>query len=683
MLWTEATLRAAATWQAFKEGKSLFETGAVSDTKSGQNGWQGLVRAGKRPLRVSVTFKSATDLETRCACAQNQATGAFCAHAVATGLATLAVKSAPPNAVKASQPVTSTPWQILLPLNWRDALSRGKLTATLAVSNGDTISPADDRLNAWLARETVARASCPPPPGITRSAPEKAAGRMPAPLISLNLDGNRVSTFLEAIADHPRLTVAKEQLTISIRSGERFLLADASRLGELIRLAPAPDSGPWFEIGAAFWRISSETATRLGEGTLPAALAAPLRKIANGQAVEIPSAEFFKHLDSWQEWVAFPDGSWLDALHFTPAPLRVELSLEGSLQHLDATLLVRYQGAPAVPPGLGKVEGLPRLLESHCEVRNTAAEQRAADRFSKAGFQPQDYPTGHWVLKGESAVLEFLTRHLPDLRQDWSVSDGERFAHVQKQVAIVSPKIEILGSGEDWLSFDLTFQTSDGTSFSATDVRQLLRSGRQSGKVAGGRHLVISTEVSELIDPLFEELELRQENGRFTASARSGELIREIRDKLSKSQNQNIEEHLFNFDSPPSFHAELRPYQQHGAAWLQDRIQRFGGALLADDMGLGKTIQTIALAECLFSANLPDSGVILVLATASLLGNWKAEFAKFAPGRTVRILHGNNRDAERGRVTAGDVILTSYGTLARDLAWHLKREYRAVVVDYQ
>ncbi len=659
MLWTEATLRAAATWQAFKEGKSLFETGAVSDTKSGQNGWQGLVRAGKRPLRVSVTFKSATDLETRCACAQNQATGAFCAHAVATGLATLAVKSAPLTAVKPSQPITSAPWQILLPLNWRDALSRGKLTATLAVSSGDTISPADDRLNAWLAHENAAKKD----------------------ILSLNLDGNRVSSFLEAIADHPRLTVAKEQLTISIRSGERFLLADASRQGELIRLAPASDSGPWLEIGAAFWRISSEAATRLGEGTLPAALAAPLRKISSGQAVEIPSAEFFKHLDSWQEWVAFPDGSWLDALHFTPAPLRVELSLEGSLQHLDATLLVRYQGAPAVPPGLGKVEGLPRLLESHCEVRNTTAEQRAADRFSKAGFQPQDYSTGHWSLKGESAVLEFLTRHLPDLRQDWSVTDGERFSHVQKQVAIVSPKIEILGSGEDWLSFDLTFQTSDGASFSATDVRQLLRSGRQSGKVAGGRHLVISNEVSELIDPLFEEMELRQENGRFTASARSGELIREIRDKLSKSQNQNIEEHLFNFDSPPSFHAELRPYQQHGAAWLQDRVQRFGGALLADDMGLGKTIQTIALAECLFAADLPDSGVILVLATASLLGNWKAEFAKFAPGRTVRILHGNNRDAERGRVTAGDVILTSYGTLARDLAWHLKQGYRAVVVD--
>ena len=71
----------------------------------------------------------------------------------------------------------------------------------------------------------------------------------------------------------------------------------------------------------------------------------------------------------------------------------------------------------------------------------------------------------------------------------------------------------------------------------------------------------------------------------------------------------------------------------------------------------------------------------MVVATASLLGNWRAEFARFAPARQVRILHGASRDAEREKVQPGDVILTSYGTLARDLAYHLKRDYRAIVVD--
>ena len=152
--WTEQTLRAAASWQAFKEGKALFECGAVAEVKVGSNGWQGLVKWGKRPFRVSVAVKSGTNIEARCSCPENQSSGAVCAHAVATGLATLSAKkakpataaAAPPPAVAA--PVASVAWQILLPLNWREALARGKLSATLAVSSGDPISPADDRLRS-------------------------------------------------------------------------------------------------------------------------------------------------------------------------------------------------------------------------------------------------------------------------------------------------------------------------------------------------------------------------------------------------------------------------------------------------------------------------------------------------------------------------------------------------------
>lgn len=665
--WTETTLRNAASWKAFKEGKSIFDSGSVIEAKSGSGGWQGSVRSGSRPLRVTVRVKSATDLETVCACPDNRATGALCAHAVAVGLAALLGKSSQAAASAQVKPVAqaapmepaSVAWQILLPLNWRDALTRGKLAATLAISTGDDPAPADDRLNAWLSRERVAAKA----------------------ILSINLDATRVSSFLEAIADHPRLGVGKDQLSITIRSGERFHLADASRDAEQVKLVPAADAGPWVEIGGAYWRITGETLTRVGEGGMPADLARSLRELAAGKTIEVPLLRFFHHLDAWQEWVFFPEGSWLESLHFVPAPVAFELSLEGSLQHLEARLLAKYESAPPIPPGLGKVEGLPRLLDDRCEVRNPAAEEEAFHRMMKAGFQPEDISSGRWVMKGESAIQDFLVRDLPKLRHDWSVSEGERFARVQKQVAIVSPKIEIHGSGEDWLSFDLTFQTTDGIQIPMADVRSLLRSGRQSGKVAGGKHLVISNEMADIIDPLFAELDLRQENGRFTASARSGELIREIRNKLDNPKDKNELRDLFQFVLPAGFQAGLRPYQNQGAGWLQNRVERFGGALLADDMGLGKTIQTIALIEHLFQSKKDDSGVVLVLATASLLGNWAAEFRKFAPARRVRILHGTSRDKERERVGSGDVVLTSYGTMARDLAWHLKRDYRAIVVD--
>ncbi len=662
--WTEETLRKAATWQAFKEGKSLFESGLVATAEAGSTGWQGTVKVGARMLRVSVIVKSATNIEARCPCADNQRSGAVCAHAVATGLAAIAPKSTP-KVIQAIVQKTAVAgaaaaaWQILLPLNWRDALKRGKLAATLALSPDEEISPADDRLSAWLAKEKVAQKS----------------------ILSLNIDGARIPAFLESVADHPRLAAGKDRLVIQIRSGERLHLTAASLENGQIRLVPDVDSGPWIEIGGSFWHIGEETVSRIGEGTIPADLAKSLGQLSQGGTLEIPTQRFFNQLESWQEWITFPNGSWLDSLHFIPAPASIELTLEGSLQHLEAQLLVRYGSAPPVPLGLGKVDGLPRLVGDRCEIRDLASEERSVNKLSKAGFQIEDYSSGRWVLKGESAIIPFLTQSLPLLRQQWTVTEGERFGHVQKQVTVVSPKIDILGSGTDWLSFDLSFQTSDGASIPAAEVRQLLRSGRGSGKTASGKHLVISDDIAGVIDPLFSELDLRQENGHFMASALSGELVWEIRNKLSKSQTGNEANELLPYDKPATLHAELRPYQEQGSRWMFDRLERFGGALLADDMGLGKTVQTIALIERMFPLSLEDSGVVMVVATASLLGNWQAEIHRFAPGRKVRILHGASRDAERERVQSGDVVLTSYGTLARDLAWHLKRQYRAVVVD--
>ena len=658
--WTEVSLRAAASWQAFKEGKSLFESGMVAEVQTGATGWQGTVKVGKRLMKVGVTVKSATDLDTRCPCADNQRSGSVCCHAVATGLASLGKSAPKPVAQKViPQPVVAVPWQVLLPLNWRDALQRGKFAATLAVSSGSEISPADDRLNAWLARESVAKKE----------------------ILSLSLDGPRVPSFLESIAEHPRLAAGKDRLLIQIRSGERLQLSAAEQRQDSILLVPDPESGPWIEIGGSFWQIGEASVVRVGEGKIPADLAVALGELAQGKSVEIPKVRFFNHLDSWQEWLHFPADCWLESLHFVQAAASFELSLEGSLQHLEAQLRVRYGSASPVPPGLGKVEGLPRLVGDHCEVRDSAKEEKAAARLSRAGFQVENFSSGRWVMKSESAILDFLTQSLPVLRKEWTITEGERFAHVQTQVAVVSPKIEIIGSGEDWLSFDLSFQTSDGISVSAAEVRRLLRAGKGAGASAGGRRLVISDDIANLIDPLFSDLDLHQENGHFMASARSGELIREIRNKIDKSQTASESEISFAFDSPATLQAELRPYQSLGAGWMFDRVQRFGGALLADDMGLGKTVQTIALIERVLEQPGTDSGVVMVVATASLLGNWRAEFGRFAPARRVRILHGASRDAEREKVQPGDVILTSYGTLARDLAYHLKREYRAIVVD--
>ena len=116
--------------------------------------------------------------------------------------------------------------------------------------------------------------------------------------------------------------------------------------------------------------------------------------------------------------------------------------------------------------------------------------------------------------------------------------------------------------------------------------------------------------------------------------------------------------------------ATLRPYQDAGVRWLY-LLYRLGlGACLADDMGLGKTIQVLALLLVLKREEkvLAPS---LIVAPASLLANWAAEAQRFAPDLTLLIAHpsfmpaGDLRSLDAARLCKADLVITSYGTLAR------------------
>jgi len=114
----------------------------------------------------------------------------------------------------------------------------------------------------------------------------------------------------------------------------------------------------------------------------------------------------------------------------------------------------------------------------------------------------------------------------------------------------------------------------------------------------------------------------------------------------------------------PELRAELRPYQQVGVRWLSFVAGLGLGACLADDMGLGKTIQVIAflLARKRAGAALGPS---LLVAPASLLGNWLAELGRFAPSLRVHLEHASAQEPEKLESARFDLILTTYGTLSR------------------
>ena len=125
---------------------------------------------------------------------------------------------------------------------------------------------------------------------------------------------------------------------------------------------------------------------------------------------------------------------------------------------------------------------------------------------------------------------------------------------------------------------------------------------------------------------------------------------------------------------PGGLDATLRGYQRRGVQWLVRTTSVGFGALLADDMGLGKTLTVIA-----YRLARGDTGPSLVVCPASLVGNWEREFARFAPGVTVRRYHAAGRSL--GGLTPGEVVVTTYGTLLRDAGMLADVPWDLVVAD--
>jgi superfamily II DNA or RNA helicase len=126
--------------------------------------------------------------------------------------------------------------------------------------------------------------------------------------------------------------------------------------------------------------------------------------------------------------------------------------------------------------------------------------------------------------------------------------------------------------------------------------------------------------------------------------------------------------------------ADLRPYQRLGVAWLQHLRMLGVGGVLADDMGLGKTLQAIAHMAVEKQAGRLDRPA-LVIAPTSLVGNWRSELARFAPGLAVLTLHGPHRHQLWRRIAHTDVVLTTYAALLRDEDELGRQQFHLLMLD--
>ncbi|WP_193214000.1 SNF2-related protein [Luteolibacter marinus] len=670
---SENWLRSQTGWQPFKEGRAKAEQGLVTGFKQTGSIYQGVIRDGRLNLRPTVKVAGPTDVRVQCGCPENRATGGICSHAVAVLLTALRASAA--ESSKTSMPVAPLPpaaWEIRLSPRLQAELALDKLTVRLLRSNGPLID-IDKDLTSWL--------------GSKKLLPE---GESP---LTLSLRGHETGEFLDLVAGHPRIGIEGQSGSFQLADEPGFplRLEDSRLLGDHVQLvlSQTEQRRQLVRWGDAMAIVGPEGAYRLPGRSSRDEWASSVDSLARSARLKLPLETFLRSLDAWMDLFEPPHPGWLGSLRFASSEPSFELELEGSLEAVEAVLKVRYPGLVAMTiPALDEaIPGLPRLAtDGHLLSRDLMAENRARRRLISSGFQSS---SGHarFRLAGKEDILGFVADELPDLRSRWLVRVGDRLATVLKRVHVVRPEIQETANHGSSAEFELSFQTTGGKRIPSAEIRRILRGGKRNVRLSSGADLVVCRSCEEVVNPMVEEMGIGRPDETIRLSGAATILFRNLRENISSGLPRNDVGDSIGRGSETApriqvenLNARLRDYQAIGAAWMVDRLEHLGGVLLADEMGLGKTLQTIAVINHLKQVG-DASGICLVIAPTSLLGNWMAELERFAPQLRCLLFHGTHRDALREAIQDQDVVVTSYGTLARDLAFHLKREYRLIVAD--
>jgi len=348
------------------------------------------------------------------------------------------------------------------------------------------------------------------------------------------------------------------------------------------------------------------------------------------------------------------------------------------------------------PAATGLVlDGSTQFLAITLPGRESAVYAELLELVKNAGFQLE--PSNRkWWLRDRHRVLEFLARHLPDLREKYRAQLTLGFQ--QRTAQLQFAKVTATARGEAG-TFEVTLELSAPAADEAA-LRAALARGHSYIETPRGLVLVNPDAASKLAaaqQALGGPTAGNSPLARFRRTMSAAELP--ATDSLLESLAVPFEtpatwksrsESLRNLDrlAPAPLSTELvqrlREYQRVGVAWLWHLWSNKLGGVLADEMGLGKTAQALALLNCVHRPN-TLGGLMktpsLVVAPAGLLGNWHREASVWTPSLKVFTHHATQRLASIEQVGTYDLVLTSYATLARDAELLTTVEWATVIAD--
>jgi SNF2 family DNA or RNA helicase len=305
-----------------------------------------------------------------------------------------------------------------------------------------------------------------------------------------------------------------------------------------------------------------------------------------------------------------------------------------------------------------------------------------------------------WWLRDRHKVLNFIAAHRTRLRETFGAEFTLNFKKNTSHLHQAEIAAEVTETGD---SFSVTLGLRAGP---ADEVA--LRSAVATNRgylEAGGKVFLFDRQQLEKLtaaqraltgDPTTGFAPRRTQRVSAARAAEAQEILEELSPGFQSPESWKTRSHALRHLSALApapmaapLHDQLRPYQRLGAAWLWHLYRHELGGILADEMGLGKTLQALALLTALPgrpSAHQATgrplfNALSLVIAPASLLENWRREAARFAPQLRVFIHHAGQRLSSAAAFVNHDLVITSYGTLARDQALFTSIEFTAVVAD--
>ena len=346
---------------------------------------------------------------------------------------------------------------------------------------------------------------------------------------------------------------------------------------------------------------------------------------------------------------------------------------------LTAEVIFDYMGTPVA--GRNARWAVVQREHNRCIIRDRAFETQCWDRLRELGFRKR--LNGSQTNADVEIPRRDLGRAVRELVDNgWEVfADGSRV----RQAGAMKFRVE---SDIDWFGVNAEVDF-EGRSVTFPELLKALERGDTTVRLDDGSLGILPEEWLEQIGIISGLGTLDEESLRFSnpQAALLDALLSSQEDVEFDAKFEEMRERFRNFtgidkvDAPGDFKGELRDYQRDGLSWMTFlRDFNFGGCL-ADDMGLGKTVQFIAMLMQHQGSSKMKTAPTLIVVPRSLIFNWYNECEKFGPRLKVLDYTGMERANLRDDFDNNDVILSTYGTVRRDIGILKDIEFEYVVLD--